>query len=155
MNLLTIVYFFWQILLIILGMFIGRLLTKRTPAHESPVELHGSQLLVDNRNAQGNTISRIPHVAIQNVGKELVYLDSYTANGKEYRIDSQILPSTYSHVIDNFYRIELPTSTESYVSMEVQYHDVHAHRWCTKIIAEKNGPFGWDIKTLPKTKSTL
>jgi hypothetical protein len=115
------------------------------------VELYASQLLVDNRNSQGNTISRIPYIAIQNVGNNFVYLDKYVLNGREYEASSQVLPSTTTTTLENYYKIELPTNNETYVSIEIIYHDVEKYFWSTKVIATKSGPFGWDMKTLPRT----
>lgn len=138
-----------MLLAVVIAYFIGRRQIKIADT----VELYASQLLVDNRNSQGNTISRIPYVAIQNVGTRLVYFDKYIFNGREYTADSQIIPSTYSQALENFYRIELPTNNETYVSIEVFYHDLDARFWSSKIIATKSGPFGWDIKTLPRTKA--
>jgi hypothetical protein len=118
---------------------------------KNKVELYASQLLVDNRNSQGNTISRIPYIAVQNVGSYFVYLDKYIVNGKEYDTSSQVLPAAHLGILENFYKIEVPTNNETYISIEIIYHDIEKYFWSSKIIATKSGTFGWDIKTLPKT----
>ena len=140
----------WQILIVLNAFVIAYLLMQKQLKTPEVSELYASQLLVDNRNAQGNTISRIPHIAIQNIGTKVIYLDKHTINGQEYISHHQILPPTYSHVQDNFYRIELPTTDETYVSLEVFFHDLDRKFWSSKIIATKTGPFGWEIKTLPR-----
>lgn len=141
----------WQTILVLIALIAFYVIWRKQNKMENIVELHASQLLVDNRNSQGNTISRIPYIAIQNAGTHLVYLDKYILNGREYTSDSQILPSSSSNALENFYKIELPTNNESYVSIEIIYHDINKYFWSSKIISTKSGSFGWDIKTLPRT----
>lgn len=141
----------WQTLITLIAIITAYVIGRKQIKIADTVELYGSQLLVENRNTQGDIISRVPYMHIQNVGSRLVYFDKYTFNGREYTTNGQILPSTYSQAQNNFYRIELPTNTETYVSAEIFYHDLDKRYWSTKIIATKSGPFGWDIKTLPRT----
>ncbi len=97
-----------------------------------------------------NIISSAPFIHVQNVGTRLIYLDKYIFNGREYATDSQILPSRYSQAENNFYRIELPTNEEIYVSLEIFYHDLDNRSWSSRVIARKEGLLGWNIKTLPR-----
>ena len=120
---------------------------------QDTVELYGSLLIIKSQNADGKTLS-VPYILVQNVGTRLVYLDKYIFNGREYLADSQILPSTYSQAENSFYRIQLPINEEVYVSMEVFYHDLDHRLWSSKIIATKGGPIGWEIKTLPRQRSS-
>ena len=140
----------WQTLVTLIAVITAYILTRKQLKIQDTVELYASLLLVDSQNSQGNTISRIPYIHIQNVGTKLVYIDKYIFNGREYLADSQILPSTYSQAQNNFYRIPLPTNNETYVSLEVFYHDLDTYFWSSKVIANKGGPFGWEIKTLPR-----
>lgn len=140
----------WQTLITLLAVITAYIIGRKQIKISDTVELYASLLLADNQNSQGNIISRIPFIHIQNVGTKLVYFDKYIFNGREYSADSQILPSTYSQAQNNFYRIALPTNNETYVSLEVFYHDLDERFWSTKIVATKSGPFGWDLKTLPR-----
>ena len=143
----------WQTFIILIAFIIAYFLWNNERRRKYSVELYASQLLVDNRNSQGNTISRIPYIAVQNLGTYFVYIDKYIMNGSEYMTSSQILPTTKTNTLENFFKIELPTNNETYFSIEIIYHDINKYFWSSKIIATKSGPFGWDIKTLPKTKT--
>ena len=143
----------WQTFIILIAFIIAYFLWNNERRRKYSVELYASQLLVDNRNSQGNTISRIPYIAVQNLGTYFVYIDKYIMNGSEYMTSSQILPTTKTNTLENFFKIELPTNNETYFSIEIIYHDINKYFWSSKIIATKSGPFGWDIKTLPRTKT--
>jgi hypothetical protein len=137
---------------VLIGILAGYIAWRQLRIQDT-IELYCSLLLINSKDSEGNTIS-VPYIHVQNVGTRLVYLDKYIFNGREYMTDSQILPSTYSGAENSFYRIQLPINGETYVSMEVFYHDLNNRPWSSKIIANRGGLMGWEIKTLPR-KSIL
>lgn len=143
-------HIFWQTLITLGAIITAYVIGRKQIKIQDTVELYCSLFLIRNQSEAGETISTTPYIHIQNVGTRLVYLDKYVFNEREYLADSQILPSTYSQANNNFYRVELPTNNETYVSMEIYYHDLDGRPWSSKIIATKSGPVGWDIKTLPR-----
>ena len=150
MNWIFLDHSFWQTLIALIAVVAAYLIGSKQIRIQDTVELYGSLFLIKNVDAEDKVVSTVPYIHVQNVGTRLVYLDKYIFNGREYLADSQILPSTYSQAENNFYRVQLPTNEETYVSMEVFYHDLDHRFWSSKIIATKGGPVGWDIKTLPR-----
>lgn len=140
----------WQTIIAVVAVLAAYLVGTKQIKISDAVELYCSLLFVKTQN--GDSEKSVPHIHIQNVGTRLIYLDKYIFNGREYMADSQILPSTYSQAQNSFYRVQLPTNGEEHVSMEVFYHDLDHRFWSSKIIAKSGGPFGWDIKTLPRKK---
>ena len=142
-------HIFWQSLIAIIAIVIAYIIAQRQIKIQDTIELYGSSLLMVNKDENGKVVTEVPFIHVQNVGTRLVYLDKYIFNGREYMADSQILPPTYSQAQNNFYRIQLPINGETYVSMEIFYHDLDGRHWSSKIIATAGG-FGWDVKTLPR-----
>jgi len=143
---------FWQTLVTFIALSAAFWVGYKQIKIQDTVEMYASFLIVVYKNEINTTTSEIPYLHVQNVGTRLVYLDKYIFNGREYITDSQILPSTYSQAENSFYRIQLPTNDDIHVSLEVFYHDLDDRKWCSKIFASKAGPFGWNIKTLPRVK---
>jgi hypothetical protein len=146
----------WQTLLtgsaVVAAYLVGRKQNEiNTAIHrtQDTVELYASFAVIINKNEDDKVISATPFIYIQNVGTRLIYIDQYTFNGRIYLKDGQILPSTYSQALNNFYRIELPTNQDTHVSLEVSYHDLEDRKWSSMIFAEKINNY-WDIKTLPR-----
>jgi hypothetical protein len=107
----------------------------------------------DKKENEGKEeLIKVPVIFIQNVGTRLIYLEKYIFNGREYTTDDQVLPPTYSQALNNFYWIELPTNSESHVSLEVFYKDLEGRRWSSKIFADIVKRF-WQIKTLPRKEN--
>ena len=116
---------------------------------QDTVELYASFAIRQIKDKKDNITSQTPLIYVQNVGTRLIYLDKYIFNGKTYNTDGQVLPSTYSQALDNFYWIELPTNGETHVFLEVYYHDLENRGWKSVIIADLENNI-WKIKTLPR-----
>jgi len=147
---------FWQTLVTLLtlgiAIWIAKVQNKISSSifrTQDAIELYASSALRKNQNSDGKTMSETPLIYIQNVGTRLIYLDQYNFNGRLYKTDGQILPSTYSQALNNFYWIELPINGENHVSLEVFYHDQEKRYWSSLIIADFKNGF-WNIKTLPR-----
>jgi len=150
MNWALLDHIFWQTLIAIIAVGAAYIVGRRQIKIQDAVELYCSYYVLKiNKNGDEKVISATPFIHVQNVGTRLIYLDKYIFNGREYNAYSQILPSTYSQAENNFYRIELPTNEEIYVSLDIFYHDLDNRFWSSKIIATKGG-LDWDIKTLPR-----
>lgn len=144
---------FWQTLVTFVAVVAAYLIGRKQIKVQDTVELYGSLFIIENKDVDGRLVSSIPYIHVQDVGTRLVYLDKYVFNGREYLAGSQILPSTYSQAENSFYRIQLPTNEERHVSLEVFYHDLDNRYWSSKLVASREGPFGWEIKTFPRTPS--
>lgn len=118
------------------------------------VELYATAGVEIYKKQDGNTDKIQPIIYIQNVGTRLIYLDRYIFNGRIYNTDRQILPSTYSQALNNFYRIDLPVNKENHVSLQIFYHDVDNRHWTSEIFTDFISD-RWQIKTLPRKKHDL
>jgi hypothetical protein len=88
----------------------------------------------------------VPVVQIYNVGSRLIYLDTYTYNGKPYDLHGQVLPP--AQIKDNHYWIELPMNGETHASIHVEFTDLDHRKWKTTITCDyANGI--WKVSSLP------
>lgn len=141
---------FWQTFLAVIALVAAYIIGRNQIRIQDSVELYCSLGIIKFTDGSSDA----PFVHIQNVGTRLIYVDRYVFNGREYNSDSQILPSTYSNAQNSFYRVELPSNGEGYVSMDIYYHDLEGRHWMSRAVAQKGGPLGWNIKTLPRTAIT-
>jgi hypothetical protein len=136
---------FFQAVAIIVALILAYLIGRKQNRINDTVELYATYGILQN----GENTTPIVHV--QNVGTRLIYIDKYIFNEREYKTDGQILPSTYSQALNNFYRIDLPTNQEIYVSLEFFYHDLDNRYWSSIVYCKKDNNL-WEIKTLPRKK---
>lgn len=115
---------------------------------QDSVELHASPLVVPTGDIQKL------YIALQNVGTRVIYLESYVFNGKKYELGGQILASTYSQALANYYQIELPSNGENHVSLEVVFKDIQEERWSSSFEADQKEGWGWIIKSLGRKPLT-
>jgi len=115
------------------------------------VEIYVASGLRPNVDVQNSVKSYTPVLFVQNVGTRLIYIDKYIFNGKDYKLNGQILPSTYSQAKDPFYWIELPTNGENHVSLFIFYHDVDTRQWKSEVTANLSDGT-WKVSVLPRIK---
>lgn len=113
------------------------------------VELHGALLIIESENIKKEKVLK-QYICIQNIGTRIIYLQSYSFNGKKYQLHGHTLASTYSQTLANYYQIELPTNGENHVSLEVIYKDIDGRKWMSELFADYETNWGWKISPLPK-----
>lgn len=156
MNWSSLNYNFWQTLVtfgaIVAAYLVGRKQNEINSAihrTQDVVELFATSSLRIDLDEKQTVIRKIPFIHIQNVGTRLIYLERYIFNGSEYQKNDQILPSTYSQALNNYYSIELPINGNDHVSLEVFYHDIESRSWKSRVFANLVNGF-WQIETLPR-----
>lgn len=70
-----------------------------------------------------------PVINVRNVGNNVVYLDKYLFNGREYPLGREVLPPLSA--FDGYHYIYLPTDL-TYVSFEIDFYDWRNRLWKTK-----------------------
>jgi hypothetical protein len=116
------------------------------------VEIFGSLAIVIRKAVKTGEDETYPYLHLQNVGTRIIYLDHYIFNGKKYKLNGQVLASTYSQAESNYYWIELPTNDETHVSVNIQYRDTDNRTWKTEVIADRfgNRSIDWRVQSYPK-----
>ncbi|OGZ56317.1 MAG: hypothetical protein A3H64_00525 [Candidatus Ryanbacteria bacterium RIFCSPLOWO2_02_FULL_45_11c] len=147
---------FWQTLITLGAIIAAYLIGKKQNEinasiyrTQDVVELYASFALRKNVNEKGEVISQTPLIYVQNVGTRLIYFEKYIFNGKEYPTTNQVLPSTYSQALNDFYWIELPINGEVHACIEVFYYDLEKRKWKSRIFADLESGT-WKIKTLSR-----
>lgn len=91
----------------------------------------------------------VPAIYVRNLGANVVYLEKYVFNGKEYQLGKNILPPVSAY--DGFRYIFLPTNGETHVSFTIDFLDWKNNKWQTSGYADLiNGV--WDITYSPCVK---
>lgn len=106
--------------------------------------LHGPITL---RNAEGAVPDKVvPGIFIRNVGNNVIYLEKYTFNGKEYPLHKEVLPPVSAY--DGYHYIYLPTDGTSHISLTIDFYDWKQRKWKTTGYADfRNGR--WEITHSP------
>lgn len=114
---------------------------------QNKVELYLSHEPITLHKADGSEPDKlVPGLFIRNIGSNVVYLEKYIFNGKEYPLKEEVLPSvsTYS----SFHYIFLPTDGTSHISLSIFFTDWQGNKWITKGYADfREGT--WDISYSP------
>lgn len=114
---------------------------------QNKVELYLLSAPVTLRDAKGeNPDTVVPAIYIRNIGNNVVYLENYFYNGKEYPLGKEVLPPVSAY--DSFHYIFLPRDGTLHVSYEINFCDWKNRPWRTKGFADlRNGT--WDITYTP------
>lgn len=106
-------------------------------------------LLADSltiRYRNGDSEETHPVIYIRNIGNNVVYLQKYIFNGREFPLGKYVLPPVAS--FDGFRYIFLPESGMNHVSFEIFYQDWKKRNWHTVGYADlQNG--GWELTYSP------
>lgn len=103
-------------------------------ATQDKVELYLLVQLIALTDVNGSPLDgKRPVIYIRNVGNNVVYLDKYLFNGREYPLGREVLPplSTF----DGYHYIFLPTDIP-HVSFEIDFYDWRNRSWKTKGYAD-------------------
>lgn len=118
---------------------------------QNKVELYLLSQPITLKNANGTTPDIVkPAIYIRNVGANVIYLEKYIFNGKEYPLGEEVLPPVSAY--DGFRYIYLPIDGTNHVSLKVLFHDWQNQKWQTEGYADlRNGI--WEITYSPCKKS--
>lgn len=122
-------------------------ISKQQADMQSKVELYLLFQPITLHNANGDTPdSVLPAIYIRNIGTNVVYLEKYIFNGKEYPLHKEVLPPVSAY--DGFHFIYLPTDGTTHISLSIDFYDWKNQLWTTKGYADfKNGI--WEVTYSP------
>lgn len=147
LNIVTIII---SILALLSSFYIGIKQTRISKLQmnmQNKVELYLLSQPIIYRDASGKQEDKkVPAIYIRNAGSNVVYLENYFYNGKEYPLGKEVLPSVAS--IDSFRYIELPTDNSTHVSFEINFLDWKNVPWKTKGFADFNNG-RWELTYSP------
>ncbi len=118
---------------------------------QNKTELYLLVQTITLRDASGNQPDKaLPAIYIRNIGNNVVYLDKYLFNGREYPLGREVLPPVSS--FDGFHYIYLPTDGTTHISLEIDFLDWTNHRWKTQGYADLNDGI-WKVTYSPCERS--
>ena len=122
-------------------------LSQMQASAQNKVELYLLSQPVTFRCADGKLPDEtVPAIYIRNIGNNVIYLDKYLFNGKEYPLRKEVLPPVSAY--NGFHYIYLPTDGTTHVSFEIDFYDWQNKIWKTKGYADfRNGL--WEITYSP------
>lgn len=86
-----------------------------------PITLHN----IDNKVPDETRMA----IFIRNVGNQVIYLEKYTYDGKDYPLSDEVLPPVAAY--DGFRYIFLPRDGTTHVSLKITFKDWQKQRWQT------------------------
>ena len=117
---------------------------------QNKVELYLLSEPITLRKADGTVQDKIvPGIIIRNIGNNVIYLDKYTFNGREYPLSKEVLPSVAA--FNGYHYIYLPTDNTTHISLTIDFFDWQNNPWQTKGYADLKDGF-WEITYSPCTK---
>lgn len=91
----------------------------------------------------------VPAIYIRNLGNNVIYLEKYIFNGREYPLGEEVLPPLSKY--DGFRYIDLPTDGTTHVSLNIYFKDWQKRLWQVDGYADfKDGK--WEITYSPCKK---
>ena len=126
-------------------------LAQMQAAAQNKTELYLLVQMITLRDAAGKQPDKtLPAIYIRNIGNNVVYLDKYLFNGREYPLGKEVLPPVSS--FDGFHYIYLPTDGTTHISLEIDFRDWRGHLWKTKGYADLNDGI-WKVTYSPCERS--
>lgn len=122
-------------------------ISKQQANAQNKVELYLLSQPITLRSAKGDVPDQIlPAIYIRNIGANVVYLENYTFNGREYPLGKNVLPPVSAY--DGFRYIYLPTNGTDHVSLKINFLDWQGQKWQTTGYADvKDGQ--WEVTYSP------
>lgn len=118
---------------------------------QNKVELYLLTNIFTYRHVTGEEPDRIvPAIYIRNIGNNVIYLNNYIFNGREYPLGKEVLPPVSAY--DGYHYIELPTDGTTHVSFEINFLDWKGRAWKTKGFADFIAR-AWEITYSPCEKA--
>lgn len=117
---------------------------------QNKVELYLLYNVVAHHIINNNEPNQLfPAIYIRNIGGNVIYLDNYIFNGREYPLGKEVLPPVSAY--DGFHYIYLPTDNTEHVSFEINFTDWQNQKWKTKGYADSRKGV-WEITYSPCEK---
>lgn len=139
-----------SLLALISSFFIGTKqfeLSKMQAAAQNKVELYLLCQPITLKDMDGRQPDKmVPSVSIINIGNNVIYLDKYSFNGREYPLGKEVLPPVSAY--NGIHYIILPKDGTTHVSLEIDFYDWQNKHWKTKGYVDlRNGK--WEITYSP------
>ena len=135
---LDILTFIVSVLALISSIQIGRKqyeLSKWQAEAQNKVELYLLTQPITLKSADGiQPDQSVPAIYIRNVGGNVIYLERYLFNGREYPLGKEVLPPM--SVCEGYRYIYLPTDGTTHVSLQIYFEDWQKKQWMTKGFAD-------------------
>ena len=127
-------------------------ISRQTADAQNKVELYLLSQPITLRDAKREAADEIrPAICIRNIGANVIYLENYTFNGREFPLGKYILPPVSA--FDGFRYIYLPTNGTDHVSLRINFLDWQDQKWQTTGYADlKNGI--WEVTYSPCERRT-
>lgn len=114
---------------------------------QDKVELYLLAEPITLRDAKRETADKVfPGMFIRNIGNNVLYLEKYTFNGREYPLGKEVLPPVSSY--NGFHYIYLPTDGTTHVSFTIFFFDWKKRAWKTEGYADLREGV-WEITYTP------
>lgn len=68
-------------------------------------------------------------IFIRNIGNQVIYLEKYTYDGKDYPLSNEVLPPVAAY--DGFRYIFLPRDGTTHISLKITFKDWQKQQWQT------------------------
>lgn len=135
---IDILTFIVSVLALISSIQIGRKqyeLSKWQAEAQNKVELYLLTQPITLKSADGiQPDQSVPAIYIRNVGGNVIYLERYLFNGREYPLGKEVLPPM--SVCEGYRYIYLPTDGTTHVSLQIYFEDWQKKQWTTKGVAD-------------------
>ena len=119
---------------------------------QNKVELYLLSQPITLRSANGDIPDRVvPAIYIRNIGANIVYLENYIFNGREFPLGKNVLPPVSAY--DGFRYIYLPTDGTDHVSFKINFLDWKNQKWQTTGYADFNDGL-WEVTYSPCERRT-
>lgn len=154
-NIIDIIAIAISVIALISSAIIGRKqvqISKQQADSQNKVELYLLSQPITLRSAKGDAPDRVlPAIYIRNIGANVVYLENYTFNGREFPLGKNVLPPVSAY--DGFRYIYLPTDGTDHISLKINFLDWQNQKWQTTGYADfKDGL--WEITYSPCERRT-
>lgn len=149
-NILDIITIAISVIALISSAIIGRKqvqISKQQADAQNKVELYLLSQPITLRSAKGDTPDQVlPAIYIRNIGANVVYLENYTFNGREFPLGKNVLPPVSAY--NGFRYIYLPTDGTDHISLKINFLDWQNQKWQTTGYADfKDGL--WEVTYSP------
>lgn len=122
-------------------------ISKQQVDAQNKVELYLLSQPITCRSATGDVPDKVlPAIYIRNIGANVVYLDKYTFNGREYPLRKEVLPPVSAY--NGYHYIYLPTDGTTHVSLTIDFYDWKSQLWQTAGYADLRDGI-WEISYEP------
>lgn len=127
-------------------------ISKQQIDAQNKVELYLLSQPITLRSAKREVPDQIfPAIYIRNIGANVVYLENYIFNGREFPLGKEVLPPVLAY--NGFRYIYLPTDGTDHVSLKINFLDWQNGKWQTTGYADlKDGI--WEVTYSPCERRT-